>query len=159
MRTSVLILLVIFNVQVFDVPPVLKVSNPKTCCGRAVCLCRHAKGEFCAIRNGQNQERQQAALHHKSCHFHTVKMTTKKTQTIKSSRRPTRGIAFTKEPCAAEVPKSVLPQYAKDFLFPSSAGNFLFIQEGTIPSGSSDVLLLLREHGIYRPPRTFSFPL
>lgn len=155
----------IFTFQIFDIPPRRNIANPQTCCGRAICMCKHAKGGFCPFRHGLGDDvdaklggvkKTPAPVGpHKSCHLHKTE-STKPSPTVKSSK-PTDRFTFTKAPCAANAPKSVLPQYSKDFLFPASSGKFLLMQQGTISVSSFDALLLLGEHGIYRPPRSISF--
>jgi hypothetical protein len=157
---------VLFTLQIFDIPPVRNSLNPKTCCGRTICMCKHGKGAACPFRHGMakglDSGHQSAvnktvskAVPKKSCHLHQTK-SSKPSQGVKSSKASER-FAFTKAPCATDAPKSVLPHHSKDFLFPGSAFHFSLIQEETILSSSFDALLLLREQGIYRPPRTLSF--
>jgi len=158
MRISVLLILAIFVFQTFDIPPSRNMPNPKTCCGRAVCMCKHEKGAFCPFRHGlpedlNENEIQKANLQHKSCHLHKAAEAVK-TQKIKDSF-PITGFAFTKAPCASDAPKTVLPEYSKDFLFPTSSGHFVLAKQGSVPFSSFNALPLLREQGIERPPRIF----
>jgi len=162
----VMLLAGIFTIQIFDIPPSRNMSNPHTCCGRAICMCKHAKGAQCPFRHGMSDDSNMIqrvgeskvvapVASHKSCHLN--KTESPKMPQAAAPSKAVGGFAFTKAPCATDAPKSVLPQYSKDFLFPASSGKFLLMPQGTIPVSSFDALLLLREHGIYRPPRSISF--
>lgn len=50
MRFAIIFLLTAFTFQVSDIAPVYRPAVVKTCCGRPVCLCKHAKGANCDYR-------------------------------------------------------------------------------------------------------------
>ncbi len=154
MRIPALLLLVIFTFQIFDIPPVGNKPNPHTCCGRSICQCRHAPGARCPFRHGLPEDSmQEANSGHKSCHLDKTKGTVETKKMADAS--PIKGFAFTKAPCASDTPKTVLPEYSKDFLFPSASDHFVLTRQGTVPIFSAKTLLFLREQGIERPPRIF----
>ncbi len=146
MRTFAFLLLAIFTLQTFDLPPVRQGHNAKTCCGRAICLCKHAKDAQCPF-------------HHKiksakpSCHLHKEN-TEKAVQPIKESKSKDRFV-FSKAPCASDAPKSIVPGYSKDFIFPSSAPRFRLNAQNFHRAQTSNALPFIQGRGIYRPPKVF----
>ena len=68
---------------------------------------------------------------------------------------PRGGFAFTKAPCAPDAPKSVLPEYSRDFLLTSFGVHFDLQNTPFIPVPFPKGLPLPRGPGIEYPPRTF----
>ena len=52
MKTHIFLLIVLLSFHGFGATPVFsgKLGNPKTCCGRSVCLCTHPKGALCPFK-------------------------------------------------------------------------------------------------------------
>ncbi len=130
---AVILMAALFAFQSFDVPPARNAANPKTCCGRAVCLCSHAKGAHCPFRHGMHHDHSGEA----------------------PKTGPLQGINFTKAPCASHAPKTALPEYSKDFVFPVLNHYFNLKILDFLPVPARGVLPLPRERGIDRPPRVF----
>ena len=162
MRILTFLVLGIFTFQIFDIPPARNMRNPHTCCGRAICMCHHAKGAFCPFRHGLSDDFQEGkgkdmkpALPSAHMHCH-LNRTDKVPDNLKIRNTfPATGFAFTKAPCASDTPKTVLPEYSRDFLLPSSNHHFILILQGVIPISSFDLAPLLTSKGIDRPPRIF----
>ncbi|HTL47407.1 MAG TPA: hypothetical protein VL688_05025 [Verrucomicrobiae bacterium] len=83
----ILALAAVFSFQGFDVPAFK--SNPKTCCGRLVCQCKHAPGAFCPMGHGAHAFKQQP-VHQKAP-------------------------GFAKAPCSGDTSKTALAGFCKDF--------------------------------------------
>ena len=132
---AVIFMTALFLFQSFDVPPPRNAANPKTCCGRAVCMCSHAKGAHCPFRQG-------------TTHPHPAEAGVK-------AAGPLQGIHFTKAPCASHAPKTTLPEYSKDFVFPVLNRSFDLKGLDFLPVSARGVLPLPRDLGIDRPPRVF----
>ncbi len=132
---AVVLMTALFSFQAFDIPPARNAVNPKTCCGRAVCMCSHAKGARCHFRHGAH-----------SGHSGEVKNTV-----------PRQGINFTKAPCASHAPKTTLPGYSKDFVFPALNHDFNLRPLDFIPVPAPRCFASPREQGIERPPRVLPF--
>ena len=98
-------------------------------------MCSHAKGARCHFRHGAD-----------AGHSHGIKNTV-----------PRQGINFTKAPCASHAPKTALPEYSKDFVFPALNHDFNLRPLDFIPVPAHGVLPLPREQGIERPPRVLPF--
>ena len=127
----------LFIFQSFDILPGR--SNPKTCCGRAVCLCKHAPGAFCPMRH----------------HMKGLHKAAESTEDNSKSSLPQGVTGFTKAPCASDTPKTMIPTYIKDFLIPEPAGHFAFIPQGIVSCSSFDAVPQLAGRGIEHPPRIF----
>ncbi len=139
-----------FAFQTFDIPPVRNALNPKTCCGRPVCLCKHAKDAVCPFR----YEREQELKVHESCHLHGNKSKDAFLKDSQEDEQSTpKGINFAKAPCHSETPKSVLPGYCKDFLISISLIHFGLTWSNFSSVSFSHALPLIREQGIDHPPR------
>lgn len=136
LQWAVIFMAALFSFQVLDIPPARNAVNSKTCCGKTVCMCSHAKGAHCPIRRPAH-------------HGHSAE--------TKKPAVPAQGLYFTKAPCASHTPKTVLRRYLNDFAIPVSSSFFSPRQQGTISVPSLDALLLLREQGIDRPPRSIPF--
>ena len=133
MRIAALLIIAIFTFQILDVPPLPDRPNPKTCCGRAVCLCGHAKGALCPFhKTAEKSESQKIKIPF-----------------------PVKGFVFTKAPCATDAPKTVQPQYEKDFLVPAHKNYFAFVRQNVLAFSSFDALPLPAGRGIEHPPRIF----
>jgi len=153
MRAAIFLFLTIFTVQIMDVPPVLQHSNPKTCCGRTICACKHAKGAFCPFRHGLHEGSGQKEVSRKSCHLHGHEAEAVSHEV--TGRGPTEGLVFSKAPCSSDIPKVDLPLYSKEFVGAGLSEHFMLFKQGRVPAFSSHALPLLRAHGLERPPRIF----
>jgi hypothetical protein len=47
--------------------PLFKGGHPRTCCGRPVCLCTHAKGAFCPFKHAAERAAQMQPAPHRHC--------------------------------------------------------------------------------------------
>lgn len=131
MRLFAFALLTLFSFQVLDIPPLRNVPNPRTCCGRPVCLCTHAKGAFCPIKYKREQSQKTLAraaeekpTAHKHCHL----------------KRETPGGAAKEEPSRVNLPvRETFPVFKKapchseksPVSHPSSAKEFVLGLSGT----------------------------
>jgi len=127
-------------------------SNPKTCCGRAVCQCRHAKNVQCPIRFAKKNAA--PVVSKKRCHLEPPAAAgTEKPKDFKEAKR--NGPLLKKAPCHSEKALLTLPSYAKDF-FPDSfriAFNGPVSYPYDFPEQASGLLSF--SSGIDRPPRVF----
>lgn len=137
----------VFTFQVLDVPVFLGKQNPKTCCGRVICQCTHAKGAFCPFKKSQKAVLPPAAeTAHKHCHL-PAKPEVKKEATASSER------GWTKAPCASDTPKSVLPGYSRDSIIPSREILLQNLQTEKIPPHFSRQLQPVDLPSLKRPPK------
>jgi hypothetical protein len=143
MRILAFVLLASFTAQVMDIPPARAMPHSKTCCGRSICSCQHAKGALCPLRHKAPRVETSA---HKSCHLKKAK--------VKTAPLP-QGPVFASGPCASGVPKMHLPQYAKDFLSVPSTAPPVLIQKEIIPDFSFARPPAFSGRGIEYPPRIF----
>ncbi len=159
----VFILTAIFALQSFDIPPVPNFFNPKTCCGKTVCLCSHAKGALCPIRQHREAVSKaplspvhggsSVAVPHKACHLPlSPKADVQKEETEKKEGQ----IVFGKAPCHKDAPPSVLPGFSKDFITAVPVVSSFSSNQTTVPTAVFDARLLLWQQGIDRPPKAFS---
>ncbi len=129
----VILMTAVFSFQTFDMPPARNTANPKTCCGQTVCMCSHAaKGSHCSFRRHAHVGEAKRSL-------------------------PLKEMNFTKAPCASHVPKTILPEYSKDFFLPEPGRYSGLMQSGFVFIPAPAVLPLPREQGIERPPRSLLF--
>ena len=145
MRLLPLLLLAVFTFQILDLPAPANRSNPKTCCGRAVCLCKHEKGALCPFRHGMKAAEEKGQDGY--CRLHANQ---------KKNQIPDSGVLFTKAPCAGESPKAAASfGYSRDFnLVPR--GEYPFnAQREFLASPVFPVPGLIEPQGIDRPPRIF----
>ncbi len=107
-------------------------------------MCKHAPGAFCPFRHQMEEQMEEkrgaVVTAHSHCLFH------------KASKD---AIGFTKAPCASDTPKTIMPQYVKDFLLPSDESHFTLSSQGMAPPSSFDALALFTGRGIEHPPRIF----
>ena len=149
----------VFAFQTVDFLPARHGVHAKTCCGRTVCQCKHAKGAFCPMRAAMNAKHAHAqpdvSAHgaKKACHFSGGHAKAK--QPIPALPKGT--CVFSSAPCATDTPQSLLPQYAKDFFVPLTVGNFHAANEEPVLLNSRFDLPLPRAQGIDHPPRSLSF--
>ncbi len=147
---AALFLAAIFTFQTFDIPPIRNALNPKTCCGRPVCLCTHAKGDPCPFRYEREQELQ--AREH--CHLPGNKSNAVSSNDSHAGEQSIpKGINFAKGPCHSDASKSVLPEYSKDFLFSISPTDFYLKRLEFFSVSCFRAWPLIREQGIDHPPR------
>ena len=88
--------LTIFAVQILEIPPAQFYRNPKTCCGRSVCLCTHPHGALCPFKHGIKND-----------HENHTKGLAEKPIAAKS--------LLSEAPCATHSPKVITPGYFPDF--------------------------------------------
>lgn len=106
MKLFTLSLLMIFSFQILDIPPMRNAPNPKTCCGRPICLCTHAKGAFCSFR--AQKMKQEHPIAQKHCHLPKPagKQVAKNTEHPKAAFP--QPISFSKAPCHTDAPKTAM---------------------------------------------------
>ncbi len=155
MRLFTLSLLMLFSLQVLDVPPMRNVPNPKTCCGRPVCLCTHPKGTPCPFKKaGLNTE---THPRHGFCHLKNKQkfegLPQDNTYVPRAESKPVAGTFFKQAPCHSDEPKSSLPTHAKEFYLNPSSGNgvlekpdFFFVTASHFPA-------FIFDRRLDRPPR------
>ena len=123
MRTFAFFILTVFSFQILDVPP-LGVYRPKTCCGRAICACQHAKGALCTFRfSGRDDpaptRNAGAGGMHAHCHLaqNTKAAGAASPQTVKAApAKKMPGMRLlTQAPCHTNSPKTTLLGSARDF--------------------------------------------
>lgn len=156
MRLFILVFVVLFSLQLLDVPPVRQINNPKTCCGRVVCSCKHAKGAFCPIKHKKQLQLKVVTLNEipkSHCHLPVVKSTEylPGKSDVKQSSRPER--LLSKAPCASDTSKTVVPGGLRDFDFVSKYASFSSPSMQFIPHNALAMPILIRSTGIDRPPR------
>ncbi len=134
-------LLLLFTFQTFDVPPAKNHVNPKTCCGRTVCQCKHGPGVDCPFKKG---------IQKKSCPM-------QETAAPVEEKKPTaEGDAlWTKAPCASDVPKTLLPNYSKNYILSVPVVHSHLVLQDFIAISSQHRLPLMRVKVLERPPRIF----
>jgi hypothetical protein len=141
MKALALFLTVLFAAQTVEISSLsdrTRTPNPKTCCGRPVCLCTHPKGAPCTYKK---------PVPH-TCH-------------LDREQEPVHdfpGVFFKQAPCHSESQKSSLPVYAKEFCLNSSpavrhleSGDFLSIAAPRFP----DFIFTPR---LDQPPRFLPIP-
>ncbi len=156
MRFLALTLLLAFSFQVMDIPLMRNTQKSPTCCGRTVCLCKHGKGALCPLKNGHKKKSTQTLSAHKHCHLPKAKQLNSAARD-ESSKMPKGGIWFSKAPCASDTSTSVLPQYAKDYLFVNSSELFSLDEQSHLHRLPLPVMPTVRVHGIFHPPRSIFF--
>ena len=144
MRTFAFFILTIFSFQILDVPP-LGAYQPKTCCGRAVCMCHHAVGAPCRFRLTGDDD--PASANEGGMHAHCK--LAKKTSTADGLR------FLTQAPCHTESPKTTFAGTTRDYESVVKTGvsfnpvsRFLDLPQITFPLSTASL-------GIERPPRAF----
>ena len=135
LRSFAIILAAVFTFQILDIPPVRNAFNAKTCCGRTICSCSHAKGSDCPFRHEEA---------HKTSHV--------------LQKRDGKEM-FTKAPCASDEPLSLLPEYSKDFIVSTEPAHFVLTEQNIISASSINAVRFLWAQGIERPPRIFPVSL
>ena len=120
----------LFVFQTLDVS--LSRLNSKTCCGRAICLCKHAPGIACPMKKLHN--------HHPS---------------LEKEQPPPKKKSFSKAPCNSDTPQTILVQYAKDFLPVCLEGLSIHLPEVPAPNVLLPSLLSQTGSAIERPPQVF----
>jgi len=130
MKFLALLILMCFSFQTVDVPPAAAAKSTKTCCGRAICLCKHAKGAPCDYKAHKASEQVKVEAERSldgDCPFHKgMKKSEMKTagadkavaMRIKTLNETASG--FTQAPCHTNTPKSLLPNTVRDYEPPLS---------------------------------------
>lgn len=158
MRLTATVLMAFLSLHFVEISPMLlrfKMPNPKTCCGRAVCLCTHAKGSFCPFKKPLPNRQDDHAHRQSICHLKG------KLLAAHAAPRPEPGLFLKKAPCHADQPKASLPNVAKEFDFnffsqsgESEESDFFFRPRPRFPD-------FLFDHRLGKPPKiifpAFSF--
>lgn len=123
-------------------------SNPKTCCGRVICLCKHASAKPCDFKSKPIQKAMPEHAMSMPCH--------RKAASVKKVEIPEGAVSFSKAPCGKDTPKTLLPQYFKDYLSSARAGEMkLSLNESQVIPPLKEFPLLSFSSSIEHPPRTF----
>jgi len=158
MRVSVLFLLAIFVFQIVEIPPPQGAVNPKTCCGRTVCLCTHAKGAFCPLKHKTQKRTQQLkeSNHRRHCHLEVSQnIHDTGSDAIQPSRETSRTFPmFKKAPCHRDAPKTTLAGTSREFILASNAGPFLKDRIENLPLSYFQFSPLLQSKKIDHPPKS-----
>ncbi len=125
MRILALALLMSFSFQTVDVPPTSAAKNPKTCCARAICLCKHAKGAPCDYKAHKASEQVKVTAERSldgDCPFHKGMMKSEmkasgadKAVAVRVAKLNETAAGFTQAPCHTNTPKSLLPNTVRDY--------------------------------------------
>jgi hypothetical protein len=123
-------ILLIFTFSTFDIPASVLQSklNPKTCCGRGICMCTHPKGAKCLFKHAHKHEKVEAP-------------------------KPSTG--FAKAPCHRTAPKASVPGTFRDFEAVSTSVPFLTQRAEFLPLFRTPFPAKIQSRGIERPPRFF----
>lgn len=158
----------LFTFGVLEIPPsALTRKNPKSCCGRVVCLCKHAPGAPCPVKKNKAEVEKPAS--HMHCRLKAAgpapKPVVQAAQPGHCHKAPPKFSApapgaalMTKAPCASDAPKTVLPEYSRWY-------ELFFVKDfsplpvsGKISREPSVFHTFPPPGGIDRPPRIlFSF--
>ncbi len=131
-RAAVLALSLVFSWQASGAFP-MKIQA-KTCCGRSICTCTHAKGAFCHFKH------------------------------LNGARHvPGRGLAplsqtnprWNAAPCHSPAPQTVLPTISKEFDHGISQSFSFASKPEFLILNSQKIFLPLSKPRIDRPPRVF----
>lgn len=152
------IVLILFSLSVPDVPAWFLSShglNSKTCCGRQVCQCKHAKGAFCPLRAAHDHQKPAIPPSAGSikmgtnCHLHTAaeQPLPAVTNTVQSARD-----GWTKAPCQNDQTKTTGSGYEKTF----NSGHGRIFEKEMITSNFFSILpvlpVFLTDKRLERPP-------
>jgi hypothetical protein len=119
-----------------------RVLNPKTCCGRPVCLCTHPQGAPCPFKKGLRKINL-SQQNHKFCHL---------------KKEVTSNVVFFKRaPCDSDQPKSNVPGYSRDFDLNRPFERLVSFEPEFSLALSAEIIFFLFDHRLDRPPRTISF--
>ncbi len=114
-----ILMLAVFGFQSLNLPPLGQEENSRTCCGRPICLCKHASGNICPLC--KNKEHQLHTLKpipaaKKSC---CLPQTGQKPLINKSLKAiPDPKIYLSKLPCGGDDTKTTLSDNLQVFLTP-----------------------------------------
>ena len=133
MKTNVFVLIALLAFHGFESAPLFsgKFSNPKTCCGRLICLCAHSKGDPCPFRHGALTE-----------HSHTVQLPQENNR-----------VSFKMAPCHSEQAKTTSPSYSKDFCLSEKESFFDFTAPEALFVLKNLILPALFDRRLDQPPR------
>lgn len=150
------VLIAFFAFQTMASVPLAVSKNPKTCCGRSVCLCTHEKGVKCPFRHGEEKAVQETRP---QCHLqskekaedvlHHMKVDAKTAET--SSR-------FRAAPCHSSNPESTVPGFAKDFFLNDNSMDMVFLMSEPFEPSLDLFPAIIFSDRIKHPPRaSFNF--
>ena len=167
LRFAAHLMIAVFSLTALDVPLPLASAklNPKTCCGRIVCQCKHAKGAACPIRQAAAQKKSSEAVQKKpapkACHLmkHAVEKTEAEKNTVSEIQPRTvqdsRLSFFKKAPCHSEKAAASSAVYAKEYFFSRLLIDFSHPETPFAAAPVREALLFPGLGGIERPPRLF----
>ncbi len=158
MRLGSVILGICLFANLIEITPLfflLHSPNPKTCCGRPVCLCTHPKGAPCPFKKaGIDAE---ASHTHRFCPLKNRPGFDKRAQgnayVPQAERGPVTGRFFKRAPCHSDEPKSSLPSYAKEFYLNPPSGVAIPEKPDFFSIPSFHVPAFIFDHRLDKPPR------
>lgn len=155
-------LILVFSFHLVEITPALlrpRIPNPKTCCGRPVCLCTHPKGVPCPFKKsllGNFASHHSETRGHKFCHLrnHVDLETEVETKRPKTNEEPLAGTFFKRAPCDPENSKSAIPSYSEDFYLENSGQSpgMSFEPEPSFMISAAFHATLF-DHSLDKPPR------
>lgn len=166
------LLLFLFSAGLVDIPVwiIPGYVNPKTCCGRAICQCTHAKGELCPIK--LKREGKQLAGHEAvkvppaegqkntmPCHLKKtseVQKVSEEGRTIIDQKIQDQKLPFYKNaPCHSEKAPASGPSALKEFVHKPAAFEHFFSGENVFPGSAVNYAFLFLS--IPEPPPKILF--
>lgn len=165
MRLTIILFLAVFTFQISDIAPVRRPAAVKTCCGRAICSCKHAKGAACGYRALLEKARDIAAGQHchlkakpametLHCRMKAKSAPVQEEEVIAPDEQAQAAASFSKAPCHRSSGKSFSVNVCRDMenpviqeipLFQKS--DFLFPYDFLLPPS-------MLSRGIERPPQS-----
>jgi len=158
LRITPILLIAFLCFHILEILPISfysRAPNPKTCCGRPVCLCTHPKGAPCPFKKGLGKG-DPTHQNHKFCHLKGKASR----NTLFETHEPVAGAFFKRAPCNPDEPKSNIPSYPKDFDLNRSLERLVSFEPEFSLFLSNKIPLFLFDHRLDRPPRDtrlFSF--
>lgn len=161
-RIGSVILGICLVVNVVEPSPVflrLNSPNPKTCCGRPVCLCTHPKGSPCPFKNKNKKSNLKAESFrvHGFCHLKNKPkfegLLQDNSYVDRLEQEATTGRFLKQAPCHSDGPKSSLPAHAKEFYVNSPSGIGIPEKSDFFFLSSPPPRALLFDHRLKKPPK------
>lgn len=126
-------------------------KNPKTCCGRSVCMCTHAKGERCPFKHGGEKAAKQDKP---SCHLNSKMKSGHDSHHVDQVKKaPESTSRFRAAPCHSSNPESTAPNTTKDFLADARVPLFEILTSGPFKPSSNLFPPSIFSEKIKHPPR------
>ncbi len=146
------VLITFFALSSVSAVPFPVSKNPKTCCGRSICMCTHVKGEQCPFKHGEEKAAKQDKP---SCHLNSkMKTDHHANQTVKIPESTSR---FRAAPCHSSNPESTAPNAAKDFFADARTPLFEILTSEPFKPSSNLFPSSIFSEKIKHPPRTLLF--